>query len=384
MLGRLRHAVVRSQDVVLEVLVGLRVGRHVVGIETQAVRVKEFLVLPVVDDHLVGQRLQQGAVGARAAGNPLVANGLRRLMEVRIDEYDLCAARLLGIEEMPHVAAACRPCGVRPPEHDELGMPQRNAVLRVGNTRRPGPTHVARHDGEASLRRLAPGGKTASERIQDRASHQSAVELGLQFAQGKESPVAIGVADARQLGSYGVDGFVPADAFPFVGAAQLGMVVGTARLPMLALHGVLQTLHARDDAARAHALDAGPKLRIIDAVWMRVPRALTHDHAIDDIGLVVTPVCARAGRAVERDPLPSFQRIDRRRRFVRFLQRIVAACQPYCRNGTKRSGSLQKPPPVERRRFQTLKNSCHVLLLSLSLTRYLPRLRRALPQHDRR
>lgn len=104
-----------------------------VGVESEAIRVEEFLILPVVDDHLIRQGFQQSAIGAGTTGYPLVANRLCRLVEIRIDENDLRPSGLLRIQKMPHVATACRPRGIRAPKDDELGMAQRNAVLRVGN-----------------------------------------------------------------------------------------------------------------------------------------------------------------------------------------------------------------------------------------------------------
>ena len=76
------------------------------GIEADAVRVEKLLVLPVVDDQLMGDRQQQRHVFGRADGDEVGVKHLCGVVEDRVDADEASACRFRRLEITDGVALA--------------------------------------------------------------------------------------------------------------------------------------------------------------------------------------------------------------------------------------------------------------------------------------
>ena len=166
---------------------------------------------------------------------------------------------------------------------------------------------------------------------------------------------AVRLVDLFQFVGHVADSLVPADALPFVDAAQLFLTA--ARLPVLALERILDTVGAEDVLLLAAPAQASPDLRELDAVLMRVVGFLPHDHAVFHQHLVEAPaaaiVPARGG-----NPRAFGQRrlLDAvRRRVLDRLDLVRATCQARNRQrGRCRSARFDEPSTTHLRRTPRL------------------------------
>ena len=110
-----------------------------------------------------------------------------------------------------------------------------------------------------------------------------------------------------------VERLVPRDALPHVAAAQ-GVVARTARLPVLALHGVTQAVGAAYELTQAVALDAAALLGKVGGVGVAVVGLLAHHQAVDHVGLVDA---AAVGRSSSSRPCATRRRRGPGRRAAR-------------------------------------------------------------------
>ena len=271
-----RLAVVDALHVIAEVHVLLEVIGLVVGVEAHRVLVEEVPVddvafLFVEAKHLGGHAQHERRVRAGADGNPVRVEHLRgsRVDGIDRDELD---PRLLGAKVMVARRARSRPSGIRRVEHDGVGVEHVGAVVagaRIGAGDADGGVRVQqvravrRRVGDG---RMAPVGQKRRERV------------ARAIAAEEERLVAVLFLDGLELAGDVVDGLVPADALPFVLAAQLS--VGVLGRPALALHGVLQAVRAEALLLLGLAAHAAALLRVVRAVLVRVVRLLTNDRAV--------------------------------------------------------------------------------------------------------
>ena len=282
-----RRAVVGAQDVVAVVLVSRRVLRHGLGREAHRALVHEVPVddvaaLLVQADHLVDHGQQKRRIGARPHADPARAQ-LRGGHVVAGAHVHEPGAGFLGVVQPVH-AGVLRPGGVAAVQHDGVGVRQ---VVLVG----------AHHD----IGVVAPG--VQAQRLGLECPAAERLGLGVVYRaaddgeHGRAGRPAPAVADDGVLAVFGVDALqlvrdvverlFPADALPLVLAAQLAVgVLGAARLPALALHGVLDAVGVVHLLAQGPPAQAAALLRAVEAVLAGVVGLLADDHAVHHVAHV--------------------------------------------------------------------------------------------------
>ena len=110
-----------------------------------------------------------------------------------------------------------------------------------------------------------------------------------------------GFLGVLQFGGNIVQRLLPGDPLPLVPAAQ-GFIAARQRLPVFALHGILDPILAVDHLPQGASPQTGALLRIVRAVGMRVIGFLANHDIVDDQSGVVAFAAAvvPAGR---RNPL---------------------------------------------------------------------------------
>ena len=193
-----------------------------------------------------------------------------------------------------------RPTGVAAVQDDVVGV--RHVVL-VGSHHQVGVVAPAVH-----AQRLGLEGP-ATERLRLGVVHRAADDGEHRGRRGPAPTIAddgvLAVFAIHALELVGNVGkrFVPADALPFVAAAQLAMRIFAATgLPMLALHGILQAVTVVDLLAQRASAQAASLLRAIPAVLACVVGFLPHNHAIHNVSQVRAHLVAIL-MAVNRHPL---------------------------------------------------------------------------------
>ena len=282
-----RRAVVGAQDVVAVVLVSRRVLRHGLGREAHRALVHEVPVddvaaLLVQADHLVDHGQQKRRIGARPHADPARAQ-LRGGHVVAGAHVHEPGAGFLGVVQPVH-AGVLRPGGVAAVQHDGVGVRQ---VVLVG----------AHHD----IGVIAPGVQAqrlglegpAAERLGLGVVHRAADD-GEHGRAGRPAPavaddgvLAVLGVDALEFAYHQIERLVPADALPLVLAAQLAVgVFAAARLPALALHGVLDAVGVVHLLAQGPPAQAAALLRAVEAVLAGVVGLLADDHAVHHVAHV--------------------------------------------------------------------------------------------------
>ena len=158
----------------------------------------------------------------------------------------------------------------------------------------------------------------------------------------QECLVAVLLFDGLELVANVLDGFIPANALPFVFAAQLAVrVLGR---PILALDGILQTIGAEALLLLRLAAHAATLLRVIERIFVRVVGLLANYRAIFDHDFVhataaaVVPACCRC-------PLAALCRIDGHAHCIGGLKaglRRAAGCCQARNTSHNSSGSAQE------------------------------------------
>ncbi len=279
-----RHAVVFTQNVVAVVLVGGGVVGHGLGREAyrafvHEVPVDDVALFVIQTDHLVDDTQQKRRVRAGTNADPPCAQlrGRHVVAGTHVDEFGAC---ILGVVQPVH-AGMLRPSGVAAVQHNGVGVGQ---VIFV----RP------HHD----VGVVAPGIQAqclglespTTERLRLGVVHR-ATDDGEHGRRGSPAPT---VADdgilpvllvyALQLVNNVGERIVPADAFPFVLAAQFAMgSLAAAGLPVLALHGILDAVDVVHLLAQGAPAQAAALLRTVEAVLAGVVGLLAHHHAIHHI-----------------------------------------------------------------------------------------------------
>ena len=286
-LRRLRLPVIGAQDVVAEVLVGGRLGRHVLGREAHRALVHEvpvddvaaFLVEP---DHLVHHGQQKRRVGAGTHADPPRAQRRGRHVVARPHVHEI-DARVLRVHEPVHAGVLC-PGGVAAVQHDGIGVGQ---VVFVGAHHEVGMVAVG-----VQAKRLGLEGPTA-ERLGFGVVHRAADD-GEHGRTGSPAPrvahdgvlAVLGVHALELVGDVG-ERVVPADALPFVLAAQLAVRgLAAAGLPALAFHRVLDAVGVVHLLAQGAPAQTAALLRAVEAVLARVVGLLANDDAVHDVAHV--------------------------------------------------------------------------------------------------
>ena len=163
------------------------------------------------------------------------------------------------------------PGRVRAEHHYDLAVTHVQAVVDALVRLRGDAHHVGR---------VRPRATRGGAPVADVAAVE-AQELGHGAAVGEERAVAVGILDALDLVGDIRISLVPRDALPFVLAAHIAVgVLAAARLPGLALHGVLQAVGRKHVVALRTAADAGSLLRVVGAVLVGVVGLLADDHAV--------------------------------------------------------------------------------------------------------
>src|SRR5690606_3950991 len=120
----------------------------------------------------------------------------------------------------------------------------------------------------------APPGHAAAHHRENAAQSVAALQNAFR---------AICVVETLQFGGNQVERLVPRNALPLVPAAQF--FLAAARLPVLALHRVLETVSAEALMLLRAAARAGADLRVLDRVFVRVVGLDLLDHAVDHVRL---------------------------------------------------------------------------------------------------
>ena len=302
-LGRLRHAIVGAKHVITVVL--LRIGplRQVVGIEADGAAVEEIpiderIVLRIVlGEQHVSHSEEGGAVGTRANGDVVVGEHFGRGRIERVDTDEL-HARLFALKVIIGGEARAAPGRIGTPQHDDLARAQIDAVVGF-----LGKADELGHLGPGARRHRAGLLEAAAFNIHHAADVVIAEALG-HAARQKNALVAVGVDDAQDLTRNEVESLVPADALPFVASAQLAVgVLTAARLPVLALHGVLDAIGAEDHAAQGATTSARAQLGAVRRVVMGLVGAQAHHFPIAYESLVKA-LGAAVGPTAAGNPLP--------------------------------------------------------------------------------
>ncbi len=108
--------------------------------------------------------------------------------------------------------------------------------------------------------------------------------VGRAVGSDEEGLVTVLLLDGLELVGHIVDGLVPADAFPFVLAAQIA--VGIVGAPVLALHGVLKAVDAEALLLLGLAAHASALLRVVEGILVRVVGLLADNGAVFNHDLV--------------------------------------------------------------------------------------------------
>ena len=344
----LLDAIVLSHEVVVEVLVERSIGGHVVGVEAHAVRVEEVpvhhraLLGFVRLQHLVGDRQQEGRVGAGADPDPFRVEVRRGCVVLGAHEDEFGAA-LLGLVEVVRVGSGRCHRHVHAVQHDMVGVHEVRPVVLFADA----------DVGKAAGCRVIAGGSPGKR---SRAGNPSA-QCVEHLAYGRAEPrsrdddglVAVVLYGVGDLVGDEPDGLVPADALPFVDAAQLFLASGEG-LPVRALHGVLQAVGAEGVLPMRASSRAGAQLRAGHRIGGDVVGFLPHDHAVDDVDLVLAHaaavVVAGSGHPLPFDGGIEFPIHRRRGGFRLGLLQLVfrlAAYQRQARHG-RRARSHERTP----------------------------------------
>ena len=265
---------------------------------------------------------------------------------IGIDADELCTS-FLGLKDVIANAARACPCGVGSHHHDGFAVPPVEAVVDGF-----GPPSIAHHE-----RVLDPGTVAVGAPI-DRATArdvQGFHDFGVGYhgsCQNRVVPVVVpGVLD---LGGNVVQRLVPADAFPFVLAAQR-FVAARQRLPMLPLHGVFQPVGGKHLLAQGTPAQAPALLDVIGAVLMRVVRFLANDDPVLDEGFVQAAPAAHFPASHRFPHAPAFGARGALVGVGRFLEAVPTSGQADSRCGNR--ADLQERPSVQREAFFLLRHT---------------------------
>ena len=183
-----------------------------------------------------------------------------------------------------------RPTGVAAVQNDVVGV---GKVVLVGRHHQVGMIAPAVHAQRLGLER------PAAERFGLGVVHRAADDGEHRRCRGPAPTVAddgvlpILAVDALELVGHVRERLIPADALPFVAAAQLAMgVLAAAGLPVLALHGVLQAVAVVHLLAQRAPAQAAALLRAIPAILAAVVGFLAHHHAVYHVAHVVAHLVA--------------------------------------------------------------------------------------------
>ena len=353
----LRGAVVFALHVAEEVLVVLGVGRHMLSVEAHAAAVEEVPVdqaaVLILLEHDVRHSEHGGHIGARADRNPLRVKDVRGVGVDRVEQDELGAVLLPGLRVVGRVAQR-GPGRVVAEGHDVLAVEHvQTVVVAVVVVAAVAP---AEHGGREPA---APGAGLPSGQVVDA---QLAQHVGA-GAGAEDGVVAVGLVDALDLISDVLSGLVPGDALPLVLTAQVA--VRLARLPVLALHRVLEAVKTAGLILLAPAAQAGALLTVHVVVGIEVVGALAQDHAVLDVR-AHQALAAAVVRAGSGHPLAAFQYGFSGGGFSERIGRSDAAASGERHGGgAKRSGALQEISAADVGR-QHLLNQCHCVRSSLS------------------
>ena len=296
---RLRLTVVGAQQVVLEVLLGVRPLGHMLGIEPHAVGVQKLLVLQVVLHLVVHHTEAERRIGTGQNGHPLIGDGGSRLVEPRVDD-DKPAALFLGVIQLKRCVAGL----VRRPVVAEMEVQLAFGEAQGIRSLEDAASHEQLHTGPRAQRHRAQVMMYRATLGVQQAHNGIEVFLADITIGGSEdrfrAPIIVGLLHLR--GNI-VERFVPTDALPLITTAHLA--IGGVGAPTLALHGILDARRGGHVADLGAAARAGSALGNLNGVFLLVGtdtqwNAVLHVHP-QKAARVLAAAVVHAG---PREPLP--------------------------------------------------------------------------------
>ena len=324
----------------------LSVEAHAAAVEEVPVDQAAVLVLL---EHDVRHSEHGGHIGARADRNPLRVQHVRGVGVDRVEEDELGTVLLPGLRVVGRVAQR-GPGRVVAERHDVLAVEHvQTVVVAVVVVTAVAPAEHRRREPAAPGTGL-PGGQVVDAQL---AQHVGA------GAGAQDRVVAVGLVDALDLVGDVLSSLIPGDALPLVLTAQVA--VRLARLPVLALHRVLEAVQAAGLILLAPAAQAGALLTVHIVIGVEVVRALAQDHAVLDVG-THQALAAAVVRAGSGHPLAAFEHgVSGGGLSERIGSGDAATGSERHAGDAERSGALQEIPAADVGR-QHLFNQCHCVV----------------------
>ena len=267
----------------------LGVAGHVLLVEAQGVGVQVIPVHQILTGLVqlvdgVGQAKHEGHIGGRTDGDPLCLDQCSGVVVQRVNGDELrVRVVLLDLQQVVGRVACGGPGRVAAVQDHDVGLAQLDTVVDALVGLRP-EADLARGRGVRAAGVGAPAGTIAA--------HLGENHLALAAVGDQDVLVAVLLDDAVDLIGADLNGLVPAQALPLILSAELHMFFTIAGVPVLALHGILETVGAQHVLALGAAADAGALLRIVGTVFVGVVGLLADDNAVHHQGLVQAAAAA--------------------------------------------------------------------------------------------